>query len=145
MLYTKQIVKALNIAYDAHNGQLDKGGVPYIFHPYYIAIKMDSEDEIITAILHDVVEDTEVTMDDLYNMGFKKEVIDALKLLTHRKDVEYMDYIKNISNNNIARKVKLADLEHNSDISRIDKKSKKDYDRLDKYKKAIEYLKASCN
>ena len=139
MIYTKDIKKAINIAYNAHMGQYDKFGIPYIFHPMHLAELMDSEEECIVAILHDVVEDTDVTFDEL-EKEFSKEVIDALKLLTHDKKVPYEKYILKLKDNPIAKKVKLADLNHNSDITRLGKISPKDRIRNKKYKNAIKIL-----
>ncbi len=139
MIYTMLTKKAINIAYEAHMGQFDRFGMPYIFHPYHLAEQMDSEEECVTALLHDVVEDTNVTFDDL-EKEFPSSIIDALKLLTHDKSIDYMEYIKPIKNNDIARKVKLADLNHNSDLSRLKVITKKDIERAEKYKKAICYL-----
>ena len=95
MVYTELTKKAMNIAYDAHHGQYDKGGVPYIYHPIHLAEQMDSEYECIVALLHDVVEDTDVSINDLGKI-FPKEVIEAIKLLTHDVTIEYMEYIRNI-------------------------------------------------
>ena len=100
---------------------------------------MDSEDEVIVALLHDVVEDTSVSF-EMLESDFSSNIIDALKLLTHDEDIPYMDYIKNIKSNDIARKVKLADLRHNSDKTRLPKITDEDLKRYEKYKKAIEYL-----
>ena len=107
----------MGIAYKAHHGQMDYNGIPYIFHPIHIAEQMDDEISCCTALLHDVVEDTHVTMDQLAQ-EFPPEVIDALKLLTHQADMDYFDYVRAIRENPIAKKVKLADLAHNSDQSR---------------------------
>lgn len=117
MLYTNLTTKAMKIAYTAHHGQVDKGGLPYIFHPYHLAESMDDEISCCAALLHDVVEDTDVTMEDLAK-EFPEEVIDVLKLLTHRKGVPYFDYVRKIKDNPIAVKIKLADIAHNSDQSR---------------------------
>ena len=117
MLYTPLTCKAMQIAYDAHQGQVDKGGLPYIFHPYHLAEHMDDEISCCAALLHDVVEDTAVTMEDLAAQ-FPEEVINVLKLLTHREDVPYFDYVRSIKANPIAVKIKLADIAHNSDQSR---------------------------
>ncbi len=139
MIYTQNTKKAINIAYNAHMGQIDKFGIPYIFHPMHLAEQMDSEEECIVAILHDVVEDTEITFDQLEE-DFSETVIEALKLLTHDKSVPYNDYIKNLKNNHIAKKVKLADLKHNSDTSRLEYITQKDIIRLKKYKNALKIL-----
>jgi (p)ppGpp synthase/HD superfamily hydrolase len=119
-LYTPQINKALRIAYNAHHGQFDKSGAPYIFHPAHLAERMDTEEEIIAALLHDVVEDTPVTFADLAAEGFSSAVLDALELLTHDPATPYLDYVRQIKTNALAKKVKLADLAHNSDASRFD-------------------------
>ena len=139
MIYTMQVFRAMNIAYSAHMGQFDKAGVPYIFHPVHLAEQMDTEEECIVALLHDVVEDTEVTFEDL-EKEFSKTIIDAIRLLTRDKSVDYMEYVKNLKSNTIARKVKLADLRHNSDSTRLIKITDKDIERINKYKRAIELL-----
>ena len=117
MIYTALTCEAMKIAYAAHQGQVDKGGIPYIFHPIHLAEGMDDEISCCAALLHDVVEDTEVTMEELAK-EFPKEVIDVLKLLTHADDTDYFDYVRAIKANPVAVKVKLADLAHNSDQSR---------------------------
>lgn len=117
MLYTPLTCKAMQIAYAAHHGQVDKGGLPYIFHPYHLAEQMTDEFSCCAALLHDVVEDTAVTMEELAT-EFPPEVIDVLKLLTHREGVPYFDYVRNIKENPIAVKIKLADIAHNSDRTR---------------------------
>ena len=139
MIYTMQVFRAMNIAYNAHMGQFDKAGVPYIFHPIHLAEQMDTEEECIVALLHDVVEDTNVTFEDL-EKDFPKSIIDAIKLLTHDKSIDYMEYVKQLKNNPIAKKVKLADLRHNSDTTRLLKITEKDIKRVEKYKKAIQLL-----
>ncbi|MBQ1813120.1 MAG: HD domain-containing protein [Bacilli bacterium] len=139
MIYTKNIRKAINIAYDAHMGQNDKFGIPYIFHPVHLAEFMDTEDECIVAILHDVVEDTDVTFEEL-EKEFSNKIIEALKLLTHDKKVPYDEYIVKLKNNPIAKKVKLADLKHNSDKTRLDHLTPKDIIRNKKYENAIKIL-----
>ena len=139
MIYTMQVFRAMNIAYSAHMGQFDKAEVPYIFHPIHLAEQMDTEEECIVALLHDVVEDTEVTFEDL-EKEFSKTIIDAIRLLTRDKSVDYMEYVKNLKSNTIARKVKLADLRHNSDSTRLIKITDKDIERINKYNRAIELL-----
>ncbi len=140
MIYTPKIKKAMIIAYNAHNGQVDKSGIPYIYHPIHLAEQMNTETECIVALLHDVVEDTNVTFDEL-EKEFSPEIIEALKLLTHDKNVDYLEYVRKIKNNPIARKVKLADLYHNSDPTRMENPTQKDLERKEKYRKAIEILK----
>lgn len=139
MIYTQLTKKAINVAYNAHMGQYDDFGIPYIFHPMHLAEQMDTEEECVVAILHDVIEDTTVSIEEL-EKEFPAEMIDALKLLTHDKSVDYMEYIKNLKDNPIAKKVKLADLVHNSDLSRLDEITERDIHRNEKYKKAMELL-----
>lgn len=109
MIYTENTRKAMNIAYSAHNGQKDKSGVPYVFHPVHLAERMETEDECIVALLHD-------------------------------DSVPYMDYIRKIKTNPLAKKVKLADLEHNSDTTRLENSTEKDIKRWEKYREAKEIL-----
>lgn len=140
MIYTTQTTKAMKIACKAHEGQVDRGGMPYIYHPIHLAELMYDEDSACVALLHDVVEDSGITFEDLEKEGFDKAIIDALKLLTHNKSVPYEEYISNIGDNEIATRVKLADLCHNSNLSRLKKVTPKDRDRVGKYNIAIEYL-----
>lgn len=139
MINTKLTRKAMIIAYNAHQNQFDKANVPYIYHPIHIAEQMDTEVECIVALLHDVVEDTNITFDYLEKV-FPKDIIDVLKVLTHDKKVDYLEYIRNVKNNPIATKIKLADLKHNSDITRLDIITETDLKRMEKYKKALEIL-----
>ncbi len=118
MIYTELTMKAMNLAYTAHHGQFDKGGVPYIFHPIHLAESMDDEFSTCVALLHDTVEDTDVTLEQLAR-EFPREVVEAVGLMTHAEGVDYFDYVRIIKENPIARKVKLADLAHNSDPTRI--------------------------
>lgn len=118
MIYTLLTNKAMRIAYAAHQGQKDKSGQPYIFHPFHLAEQMTDEVSTCVALLHDVVEDTEMTFEDL-EKDFPKAVTDALRLLTHDKDTDYFDYVRGIKGNPVAMQVKLADLAHNSDQSRF--------------------------
>ena len=139
MIYTDLTKKALKISFDAHKNQLDKSGMPYVYHPFYLAEQMDDEYSTCVALLHDVVEDTDTTLDDLSRF-FPKEVIDAIALMTHDDSVSYFDYVKKIKTNPIASKVKLADLKHNSDLTRLDKIDDKAIERAEKYEKAIRIL-----
>ena len=139
MIYTKSSKKAMKIAYEAHKGQLDKSGVPYIYHPIHLAEQMQTEDECIVALLHDAVEDTDITFEQL-EKEFSYTIIQALKLLTHDDSVEYLDYVRNLKNNQIARKVKLADLHHNKDVTRLEHLTQKDVMRDRKYTEAIKIL-----
>ena len=139
MINTKLTRKAMIIAYEAHKNQVDKSGVPYIYHPIHVAEQMDTENECIIALLHDVVEDTNVTFKQLEEV-FSKEIIDILKLLTREENIEYDEYIKRIKNNSIACKVKIADLTHNLDKTRLDFVTEVDVKRHEKYKKALQIL-----
>ena len=117
MIYTPLTGKAMKLAYKAHHGQFDYNGIPYIFHPIHLAEQMDDEISCCAALLHDVVEDTDITMEEL-SREFPPEVIDVVKLLTHDDATPYYDYIRAIKENPTARKIKLADIAHNSDQSR---------------------------
>ena len=140
MIYTPQTKKAMRLMFEAHKDAWDKSGVPYVFHPFHVAEQMDDEASTIVALLHDVVEDTDYTLDDLREMGFSEEVCDALDCMTPRKGVPYMDYIMKIRQNPLATKVKLADLAHNSDRTRFDRMTEQDYRREEKYREAIRLL-----
>ena len=156
MIYTPLTVKAARIAYEAHHGQFDVCGMPYVFHPFHVAEQMTDEyttcvalleqmtDEYTTcvALLHDVVEDTDVTFEDLEG-EFPDEVMEALRLMTHDDDVDYFDYVRALKGNPIARAVKLGDLAHNSDefrnaLADVTEKKREHWRR--KYAKAREIL-----
>ncbi len=140
MIYSELTKEALKLSFDAHKDQTDKSGMPYVYHPFHLAEQMDTEETVIVALLHDVVEDTDYTIQDIADMGFPQTVIDALELLTHDKGVPYMDYVARIKGNPIASAVKLADLRHNSDVSRLDILDEKAIERNKKYEKAIRLL-----
>ena len=140
MIYTALTKKALQQCFEAHRDQTDKSGMPYVFHPFHLAEQMDTEETVIIALLHDIVEDTDYTLADLAAMGFPDNVIDALALMTHDPKVPYMEYVKGISANPLATKVKLADLRHNSDVTRLDHIDEKALSRVKKYTEAIELL-----
>ena len=142
MIYTNLTKKALRLSFAAHKDQADKGGLPYVYHPFHLAEQMTSEEAVIVALLHDVVEDTAATLEDLAQMGFPQSVIDALALLTRDKSVPYPDYIEKIKANPVARAVKLADLRHNSDLTRLETVTEKDRERAKKYLAAIAALEA---
>lgn len=131
-------IKALLVAIKAHQGQKDKGGKPYILHPIRVALNVKGKDEKIVALLHDVIEDTSYTIDDLDFLS--EEQRKALLLLTHDDNVPYMEYIVELKKNKIASKVKLADLEQNMNLKRLKTISNKDLKRLEKYKRAKEIL-----
>lgn len=139
MIYTDLTKKALKISFNAHKDQLDKSGMPYVYHPFHLAEQMDDEYSTCVALLHDVVEDTDTTLDDLAKI-FPQEVTGAIALMTHDDNVPYLDYVRTIKSNPIASKVKLADLKHNSDLTRLDKVDDKAIERVEKYKKAIRIL-----
>lgn len=143
MIYTELTMKAMKLAYQAHHEQTDQGGVPYIFHPYHLAEQMKDEATVCAALLHDVAEDTSITLEEL-EKEFPREVTEALRLLTHDKDTDYFDYVRRIKDNPVAKAVKLADLAHNSDESRlISSHSVTEKQRRywrEKYKKAREIL-----
>lgn len=119
MIYTELTRKAMTIAYQAHHGQVDKAGVPYIFHPVHLAEQMDDEISCCVALLHDTVEDTQITFQQL-EQAFPEAVMEALKLLTHQEGTPYFDYVRAIRANPIAVKVKLADIAHNADQTRLE-------------------------
>jgi len=140
MIYTNLTKKAMKIAYNAHLNQVDKSGIPYIFHPIYLAERMEDEESTIVALLHDTVEDSEMTINDLKMEGFSEKVIDAINCLTHNKNLTYEEYIMGIKINPLAKKVKLVDLEHNSLLARLDSIDEDTKLRLIKYSKAKEML-----
>jgi (p)ppGpp synthase/HD superfamily hydrolase len=120
MIYTRQTKMALKLCFEAHKDQVDKSGMPYVFHPYHLAEQMTDVDTTVAALLHDVVEDTDYTLEDLRKMGFSPQVLAALELLTHEEGVPYLEYVARIKENPIAKAVKLADIAHNSDATRLD-------------------------
>lgn len=134
------VEKALQIALDAHSGQVDKAGMPYIMHPIAVAAQQKTEDAFVVGLLHDVLEDSEYTEEDLEAQGIPKHIIEALLRLTHDKGKPYFSYINRIKFNELAKAVKLADLRHNSDLSRLQHVSEDDKKRVEKYAKAIEIL-----
>lgn len=142
MIYTELTKKAMLTAYNAHHGQYDKAGVPYICHPLHIAGQMKDEVTTCVALLHDILEDTNVTL-DMLEKEFPKEVTEAVVLLTHEKVVTYEEYLRRVKENPIACQVKVADINHNSDESRLSgldiTEEKREYFR-NKYKKAREIL-----
>ena len=140
MIYTDMTKKAMMIAFQAHKNQTDKSGMPYIYHPVHLAEQMKDEETTCVALLHDVVEDTDWTLDELREQGFDARIIEALKLMTHADGVPYMEYVTQIKPNPIAREVKLADLRHNSDLTRLNEVNEKALARVEKYKKAIAML-----
>ena len=140
MLYTDMTKKALKLCFDAHKEHLDKSGMPYVFHPFHLAEQMPDEATTCVALLHDVVEDTDMTFEQLEAEGFPPEVITALRLMTHDERTPYLDYVAELKKNPLAAAVKLADLQHNSDLTRLDHADENAMRRVEKYKKAIALL-----
>ncbi len=136
----KLLELAIEVATKAHKGQLDKGGNPYILHPQAVAAALDSTENKIVAYLHDVVEDTEITLEDLKEMGFTYRIVNSIRILTKSKDISYEDYLKSVKKDSNAWHVKMADIKHNMDISRIPEPTAKDFARIEKYKKALAFL-----
>ena len=141
MIYTDLTKKAMKLCFEKHKEQKDKTGLPYVFHPFYLATQMDDEYSTVCALLHDVVEDSDVSFDDLINDEYPIEIIDALKLLTHNSDDDYFDYVRKVCTNKLALKVKIADIKHNSDLSRLDVIDEWALKRQEKYKKALKLIK----
>jgi len=141
MIYTPLTCEAMKIAYAAHHGQVDNGGIPYIFHPYHLAEQMEDEYTTCIALLHDVLEDTDVTREYLAER-FPREIMEALDLLTHEEGVPYLEYVARIKTNPLARTVKLADLTHNTDQTRLPDNDPSVQRRWnEKYRAAFEILK----
>ena len=140
MIYTDNTKKAMKLCFKAHKDQVDKSGMPYVFHPFHVAEQMTDEVTTIVALLHDVVEDTDYTLEDIAAEGFGEDILEAVALMTHEDDVPYLDYVAKLKDNPIARAVKLADLAHNSDLSRIGEIDEETKQRLEKYKKAEDIL-----
>lgn len=145
MIYTELTKRAMQISYAAHKDQEDKGGIPYVYHPWHLAEQMDDEISVCVALLHDVVEDTRdhpcpVDLDLLREEGFPDAVIEALRCLTHERGEPYMTYIRRVGENALACKIKLADLIHNSDISRLKETDRSSNARSERYRQAIQEL-----
>ncbi len=136
------VERAVAIAARAHEGQVDKAGAPYVFHPLRVMLRLETADERIVGVLHDVVEDTDVTMDHLRAEGFSETVLIALDSVTKRGGEVYMDFVQRAAANPIGRRVKLADLLDNSDVSRIARPTQRDFERLERYRLAIEVIRA---
>ena len=133
--------RAIEIAVMAHKGAVDKGGRPYILHPLAVMMSLKTDEEKIVGVLHDVVEDTDWTFEALKQEGFSKEIIEALQSVTKSdSDSSYSDFIERAKTNAIGRKVKIADLKHNMDLSRIPSISNKDMERLERYRMSLKIL-----
>jgi len=131
---------AIAIANQAHAGQLDKAGKPYISHPLTVMAQMDTLESKIVAVLHDAIEDSDLTIEGLVKQGFPEFITDAIAAITKLDGEQYEDYIMRVKSNAIARKVKIADVTHNMDMSRIANPTAKDLQRLEKYKKVLQEL-----
>ena len=132
--------KAIRIAATAHEGQTDQGGQPHLLHPLRVMFLFRKETEKICAVLHDVFEDTDITIEYLRKEGFSEEVLIALNALTRRENESYDDFIGRVIENKTACKVKLADLSDNMDLSRISNPTREDYNRIEKYRKATDRI-----
>jgi metal dependent phosphohydrolase len=139
-MYINEYELAYNIASKAHKGQKDKGGEDYFKHPLTVSNKLSGEKDKIVALLHDVIEDTDVTVNDLREAGFSDEVVLAVSVITKKDGEDYEEYLNRVKQNPIALRVKIADMEHNSDISRIKNPTEKDLKRLEKYRIRLKEL-----
>ncbi len=142
MIYTPLTRKAMSLAYAAHHGQTESDGVPYVFHPLHLAEQMRSETTTVVALLHDVIENTPYTLQDLRREGFPDRVVEAVALLTHDPAMPYADYVARLASNPDARAVKLADLAHNMDVTRLPCVTERDAQRMERYRAALVYLRA---
>lgn len=138
--YNEQFQIALELAVEKHKNQTDKAGNPYILHPLHVMENVNSKEGKIVAILHDIIEDTDITEDYLLKIGLSKRIVDAVVALTRSEDMDYQEYIKNLSSNSLAKEVKLSDLEHNMDLKRLPTLEEKDLERNRKYQIAYHYL-----
>ncbi len=140
MSYNEQFQIALELAVEKHKNQTDKAGNPYILHPLHVMENVNSKEGKIVAILHDIIEDTDITENYLLKIGLSKRIVDAVVALTRSEDMDYQEYIKNLSSNPLAKEVKLADLEHNMDLKRLPTLEEKNLERNRKYQIAYHYL-----
>ena len=138
--YNEQFQIALELAVEKHKNQTDKAGNPYILHPLHVMENVNNKEGKIVAILHDIIEDTDITENYLLKIGLSKRIVDAVVALTRSEDMDYQEYIKNLSSNPLANEVKLADLEHNMDLKRLPTLEEKDLERNRKYQIAYHYL-----
>lgn len=134
------IEMAILIALEAHKGQKDKGGNAYILHPLAVMNRVNSIEEKIVAVLHDVVEDLSITFEMLKQSGLEDNLINALKNVTKVEGESYIEFIERAKSNPISRNVKIADIKENINLSRIEKPNQKDYERIEKYKESLKYL-----
>jgi len=138
----RTLEKAILIAVNAHMGQKDKSGSPYILHPLRVMQNVDTTEAKIVAVLHDVVENTDVTFDDLIEANIPKHLVITLRLLTHNENLSYEEYIEKLAENPLAVKVKLADMKDNMDLSRLRKVADEEIERMKKYVANYNYLKS---
>lgn len=136
----EQLNLAINLATDHHSQQVDKAGQPYILHPLWVMNNVKTLKGKVVAVLHDIIEDTEVDIDDLILLDFDEDIIEAIDILTKKKRQTYTDYIHLVGTNKLAREVKIADLKHNMDLDRLKEVTDKDKERYVKYKNAHGYL-----
>ena len=136
------LTTAIKIACDAHANQTDKAGEPYILHPLRLMYCFNEESAMITAVLHDVIEDSHISFDFLESQGFGKVIIEAIKAITKKRDETYTEFIERLSSNTIAVKVKIEDLKDNLNLIRLKSIGERDLERAKKYHKALIYLKA---
>ena len=139
----QQLENAIHLANQYHRGQKDKAGKPYILHPLWVMDRVNSIEAKIVAVLHDTLEDTSLTKDDLIAHEFNEDIVNAIELLTKSKNQSYESYIENISKNKLATEVKMADLLHNMDLTRLKNITFKDLTRSQKYMKAYSQLETS--
>ena len=137
--------KAIKLACEAHDGQFDKAGKPYILHPLRLLIKLKNIDEMQVAVLHDVVEDSDITLEVLRKEGFEESVLQAIECLTKKTGEDYSDFISRVLLNDLARKVKIEDIKDNMDLSRLDKVEEKDLERIAKYHAALKRLESQSS
>jgi (p)ppGpp synthase/HD superfamily hydrolase len=127
---------AILLAVQAHRGQRDKNGAPYVLHPLRMMLRLTTDAERMVAVLHDVVEDTPHTLEDLRRAGYPEAIVEAVDCLTRRETETYDEFIERLKPNLLARKVKIADLEDNMDVRRISELKESDFERLKRYRKA---------
>ena len=132
--------QAITIAIKAHAGQVDKAGQPYVLHPLRLMLKFETEVEMIVAVMHDVIEDSEFTQDDLKKFGFSESIVEAIDCLSKRNGENYDDFVLRVSQNNLASKIKVEDIKDNLDITRLNKITDKDLKRVEKYHRALKAL-----
>jgi (p)ppGpp synthase/HD superfamily hydrolase len=131
---------AISIAIKAHAGQVDKAGQSYILHPLRVMLKFQAEEEMIAAVMHDVIEDSELSLEELSKHGFSEMVTEAIDSLTKRKGEEYESFIMRVSENTLATKIKIEDIKDNMDLTRLNEVAEKDLDRIKKYHRALRML-----